>query len=74
MVSSTDTTSIPPNVNSAISCEAGYDAKTDNNPGKAETAKLNSLNNPYTVYIVVAGANGTTAGAYDLKVDLEANQ
>jgi hypothetical protein len=74
MVSATDTTSIPPNVTSATSCEAGYDQKTDSNPGKAESVKLNSLKNPYTVYIGVAGANGTTAGAFDLKIDLKAKQ
>lgn len=72
MVATTDTTSIPPNVASVTSCEAGYDQKTDNNPGKAETTKLNSTNHSYTVYIGVAGANGTTAGAFDLKVDLKA--
>lgn len=71
LVATSDTTSIPPNVNSAVSCEAGYDAKTDNNPGKAESVKLNSVKNPYTVYIGVAGANGTTAGAFDLKVDVK---
>ncbi len=71
MVATTDTTSIPPNVNSATTCEAGYDQKTDNNPGKAESVKLNSLKNAYTVYIGVAGANGAAAGAFDLKVDLK---
>lgn len=72
LVATTDTTSIPPNVPSSVSCEAGYDQKTDNNPGKAESVKLNSVKNPYTVYIGVAGANGTAAGAFDLKVDLKA--
>lgn len=72
IVSTTDTTSIPPNVNSTTTCEAGYDAKTDSNPGKAESVKLNSVKNPYTVYIGVAGANGGTAGAFDLKIDLKA--
>ncbi len=71
MVSATDTTTIVPNVNSAITCEAGYDAKADNNPGVAETVKVNALNNPYTVYIGVAGARGTTAGAFDLKVEIK---
>jgi hypothetical protein len=73
-VATGDTKSIPPNVSSAISCEAGYDQKTDNNPGKPETVKLNSLKNPYAVYIGVAGANGTTAGAFDLKVELKAKK
>lgn len=74
MVGSGDTKTIPPNVNSAITCEAGYDQKTDNNPGKPETVKVNALKNPYTVYVVVAGANATVAGAYDLKVEIKPKQ
>lgn len=74
MVAAGDTKTIPPNVSSSVSCEAGYDAKTDNNPGKAETVKLNSVKNPYAVYIAVAGANGTTAGAFDLKVEYKAKK
>lgn len=74
MVGANDTKTIPPNVSSAVTCEAGYDQKTDNNPGKPESVKLNALKNPYTVYIGVAGANGTTAGAFDLKVDVKAKK
>ncbi len=70
-VSTTDTTSIPPNVASAVSCEAGYDSKADNNPGVAESVKLNAINNPYNVFIGVAGANGTKAGKFKLKVELK---
>lgn len=71
MVSATDTKTIVPNVPSAVTCEAGYDAKTDANPGKPETVKLNALKNPYAVYIGVAGAKGTTSGAFDLKVEIK---
>lgn len=71
MVADGDTTTVPPNVPSAVSCEAGYDQKNDHNPGTAETAKLNSTTHAYTVYIGVAGAAGTTSGAYDLKVDVK---
>lgn len=70
-VSTTDTTSIPPSVTRVTSCEAGYDAKKDNNPGVTESVKLTAINNPYAVYIGVVGANGTTAGDYTLKVELK---
>jgi hypothetical protein len=69
-VAAGDTKAIVPNISSVTTCEAGYDQKSDNNPGKPETVKLNSVKNPYTVYIGVAGANGATAGAFDLKVQL----
>ena len=71
-VSTTDTTSVPPNVSQAVSCSAGYDAKNDANPGVAETAKLVSITNPYNVYIGVAGAKGFTTGDYTLKIELKA--
>jgi hypothetical protein len=70
MVGATDTTHYPPNVPSCVSCEAGYDQKKDSNPGAAEKAKLQATTRGYNVIIGVAGANGTTAGAYKLKVDV----
>ncbi|MSP25099.1 MAG: hypothetical protein EXR75_08030 [Myxococcales bacterium] len=70
-VSTTDATSIPPNVGSCVSCQAGYDAKKDSNPGVAESVKLNAIKNPYNVFIGVAGANGTKTGKYTLKVELK---
>lgn len=70
-VAATDTTSIPPNVASAVSCEAGYDAAHDNNPGKAETVSLTAITNPYNVFIGVAGANGAKTGKFKLKVTLK---
>ena len=68
MVAEGDTKSLPPTVASATTCEAGYDQKTDNNPGKPETAKLNSTTHSYTVYVGVAGANGASAGAFNLDI------
>jgi hypothetical protein len=70
-VSATSTPAVPPNVSSATSCEAGYDAKTDNNPGVAETVHLNSTTNQYNVIIGVAGAHGAKAGAFKLKIDVK---
>jgi hypothetical protein len=72
MVAANDTTSVPPNVPSAVTCSTGYDAKHDSNPGVAETAKLTATTHSYTVYIGVAGANGTTSGSFDLKVENKA--
>lgn len=69
-VSSTDTTSIPPNVSSAVSCEAGYDQSHDHNPGATESVKLVAINNPYNVFIGVAGAGAAKSGAYKLKVQV----
>ncbi|MFO0613732.1 MAG: hypothetical protein U0414_14150 [Polyangiaceae bacterium] len=69
-VSSTDTTSIPPNVKSAVACEAGYDQSHDHNPGSSESVKLIAINNPYNVFIGVAGAGATKTGSYKLKVQL----
>jgi hypothetical protein len=74
MVADGDTKSVPPTVPSATTCEAGYDQKTDHNPGVAETAKLTSTTHAYTVYVGVAGAGGQGAGAYDLKVELKSKK
>ncbi len=60
----------PPTVQSAVSCEAGYDAQTDSNPGEAETLMLQSVNNPYNVLIGVVGTDAATVGAYTLTVDV----
>lgn len=70
-VGSTDTTSIPPNVTSAVACEADYDGPHDHNPGESESVKLISITNPYNVFIGVAGAAATKAGGYKLKVELK---
>ena len=70
MIGATDTTHYPPNVPSCVSCEAGYDQKKDSNPGVAEKAKLQATTHGYNVIIGVAGANGTTAGNYKLKIDV----
>lgn len=70
MIGATDTTHYPPNVPSAVTCEAGYDAKKDSNPGVAEKAKIQATTHPYNVIIGVAGAQGVTSGSYKLKIDV----
>lgn len=71
MTSATGTPGLPPGISSALSCEAGYDAKKDSNPGASETVKQIALKNGYKVVIGVAGANGAAAGAFELKVDVK---
>lgn len=67
--SATSPSPVPPNVTSVTSCEAGYDAKHDSNPGVAETAKINSTTNAYNVLVGVAGAKGVTSGEFTLKLE-----
>lgn len=61
---------VPPEVPSAVTCEAGFDQTNDSNPGEAESASVTATTNPYTVLIGVAGPAGVTAGAFRLQVDL----
>lgn len=65
----------PPNISSAISCEAGYPiyAGTPNFNAPAEPRSVSyiSVNRPYTILIGVAGAKGVLEGAYELKVALK---
>lgn len=63
--------SVPPTVTSCVSCEAGYDAKTDSNPGVSESVKLTAISNPYNVVIGVAGTKGVKTGTYKLKVEVK---
>jgi hypothetical protein len=66
--------STPPNLNSCVSCEA--DHKWDY-PKKGKTQDhtrsifFNSIKNGYNIFIGVAGADGLSAGAYELKIDLK---
>lgn len=71
-VSSTGTAALPPDVSSAVSCEAGYDQKTDHNPGVAETVKLIATTNSYQVIVGVAGAGTTKSGTFKLKATTKA--
>ena len=63
--------SVPPDVSSAVTCEAGYPQSTDSNPGEEDSASVNALNNPYNVLIGVAGSEGNTSGSYSLTISLE---
>lgn len=70
----TSSTALPPNVPSAVSCEASYGTNKISeryNPGKPEQVKLMAIRNPYRVYIGVAGAQKSKKGAFDLKVEVK---
>jgi hypothetical protein len=61
----------PPDLQAAVSCEAGYDDQTDSNPGAAEAATVTATTNPYNVLIGVAGAEGVGSGGFTLELTLE---
>lgn len=61
----------PPDVHSVISCEAGYPAATDSNPGESDSAFIDAITNSYFVIIGVAGAEGFLSGDYTLETRLE---
>jgi hypothetical protein len=70
----TTSTSLPPNVPSCVSCEASYGTNNINtryNPGATEKVELVAINNPYRVFVGVAGSQKITKGSFDLKVTLK---
>jgi len=70
---------VPPNVRSAISCEASYPLYANVGGGRRVTNKDDgtrsveyiSVNSPYSILIGVAGAEGATEGDFSLKVTVE---
>ncbi|MGI8543320.1 MAG: hypothetical protein ACR2MD_07535 [Aridibacter sp.] len=70
---------VPPDVTSAISCEAKYPIYADvsrnrrvkNVDDGTRTIEYISINSPYSILIGVAGANGLNEGAFDLKVEFK---
>ena len=61
---------VPPDVVSAVSCEAGYDAQNDSNPGASESVELTATTAGYDVLIGVAGAGGASSGTVTLNLSL----
>ncbi len=64
------TIAYPPDVQSAVTCEASPDGSPFNGPGVAESVRLNATDGAYHVVIGVAGAHGATNGAFTLRVAL----
>ena len=62
---------VPPDVTSAVTCEAGYNQSTDSNPGEEESAATTATTNGYNILIGVAGPEGVTSGGYSLSLTLE---
>jgi hypothetical protein len=68
----TTSESVVPNLSRCVSCEADYKwdykkrGKTQNH---TRTVSLRAMNNPYKVYIGVAGAAGEYKGEFELKVE-----
>lgn len=52
----------------ATNCEAGYDQDGDSNPGKADALELFLNDTNWGVMVAVAGANGATSGAFEVKI------
>ena len=71
-------TNAPPNISSAISCEASYPIYANLGGGRQVknkddgTRKVEyiSVNSPYSILIGVAGANGLKEGDFKLKIEI----
>jgi len=61
---------VPPEVPTAVTCEAGFDQTNDSNPGEVESAMVTATTNPYVVLIGVAAPTGVVAGSYQLQVEI----
>jgi len=63
---------IPPEIY-GTQCEASYKAQppgTRPNPGETETLEMVAIQNPYSIYIGVAGYKDVGAGDFELVIDL----
>lgn len=64
----------PPEIFSAISCEASYPAYFGKpnlkKASKPQSIEYMSIKKPYTIVIGVAGANGVDAGSYELEINI----
>jgi hypothetical protein len=65
---------LPPDLLTAVTCEASYPMSTDRNPGEVDSAVVTTFNNPYNVIIGVAGAQGHETGGFVLDVTTTVNQ
>ncbi|MFT7521739.1 MAG: hypothetical protein ACI9MC_003891 [Kiritimatiellia bacterium] len=66
-------TNLPPDMQTAWSCEASGDYAHDSNPGVAEVLRVGGLDGTHRVIIGVAGAGGVVAGAFQVEVWNEAS-
>jgi len=65
----------PPDISSAISCEAGYPIYAGqpnlNAPAEPKSVSYISVARPYNILIGVAGAKEVLEGGYELKIELK---
>lgn len=64
---------LPPEVDAALGCAAGFPLLTDSNPGDPDQAVLPGLGRPARLIVAVAGARGHTAGGYTLITETAAD-
>ena len=69
---------VPPDVTSAISCEASYpiyanlaSGRRVQNKDTGRKIEYISVGSPYSILIGVAGAEGLTEGEFDLKIEIK---
>jgi hypothetical protein len=65
---------LPPDLLTAVTCEAAYPMSTDSNPGAVDSATVTTFNNPYNVIIGVAGAQGHDSGGFVLELTTTTNR
>ncbi|MFH2095326.1 MAG: hypothetical protein ABIJ16_06465 [Bacteroidota bacterium] len=76
-VGATNYTSIVPNLNSCVSCEAEHKwdyPKAGKTQDHTRSVYLNAINNPYNVIIGIAGADGLKSGKFTLKIEMEGGE
>ncbi len=69
----TNSYNLPPDVSSAVSCEASYNFGRPN-PGKEQQVRLNAIRNPYNVLIGVSSPAGTISGRFQLTIELKTRE
>ncbi|MEO1654904.1 MAG: hypothetical protein AAFU64_15260 [Bacteroidota bacterium] len=70
----TTTEAIVPKLSRCVSCEADHKwdyKKKGKTQDHTRSVKLNAINNPYKVYIGVAGAEKLSEGEFELKVEIK---
>lgn len=70
----TSTTAVVPKLSRCVSCEADHKwdyKKKGKTQDHTRSVKLNAINNPYKVYIGVAGAEKLSEGDFELKVEIK---
>lgn len=62
---------VVPNIKNCITCEADMRSDFDKNDNGVRNVRVNSVNTPYNVVIVVAGEENMTSGAFTINVEMK---